>query len=194
MASFTLKGTVKDPAGRPIGNVKVFAIDSDQGFFEDHNDDLLGASWVKPDGSFEISFSDSQFKESIVEGKVDLYFVVRNSRGEEIGRTDPSGGFEADKNIEIVIKSVVKDAIAGEDLYSHNIDRTMAAFAGLGDVATINNSDATRIFSLLDRSINSWVVYTRENEWKRIGYDGPQVPERPRAVEHRHRLEWEAEK
>ena len=46
------------------------AMDSDQQFFEDHNDDLLGSSKSISDGSFEIpidelSFSDSWLRKTL---------------------------------------------------------------------------------------------------------------------------------
>lgn len=41
MGDFTVRGIVTDAAGKAVSNVKVFAFDSDQGLFEDHNDDLL---------------------------------------------------------------------------------------------------------------------------------------------------------
>ncbi|HKU50132.1 MAG TPA: hypothetical protein VJP79_09295 [Nitrososphaera sp.] len=195
---FVVRGTVKDAAGTPVSNVKVFAVDSDQGFFEDHNDDLLGGEWVKPDGSFEISFSSEQFGEAVVEGNVDLYFVVRNSRGEIIARTEPvkgvrSGG-KSDGHFDIVLDALEKKPGPEQDPYLRNMDRTLAAFAGLGDVAAVSNNDFARVFSLLTSSINAWVVYTRDNSWREIGYDGPQVPLRPRDLDHKHHLAWEAQK
>lgn len=185
---------MKDAAGNPINNVKVFALDSDQGLFEDHNDDLLGAEWVKPDGTFQISFSAPQFREAVVEGNVDIYFVVRNSKGEILARTEPKKGLkisEKTEQFEIIVDSLEKTPGAPEDPILHNTDRTMSAFANLGDVAAINNNDFARVFSLLNRSLNAWVVYTRENAWREIGYDGPQVPLRPRDTAHKHRLGWE---
>jgi hypothetical protein len=179
-----------------VGGVKVFAVDSDQGLFEDHNDDLLGAAWTRSDGTFDISFSPDQFGEAL-EGKVDIYFVVRNSKGEEIARFEPDlelspGG--KSESIEIEVKSLGKDAGAVQDPYLRNMDRTLAAFASLGDVAAVTNNDFARVFALLDRSLNAWVVYTRENSWNEIRYDGPQVPARPRDTDHKHELGWEVRK
>lgn len=197
MGNFTVRGTVRDVAGSPVNNVKVFAIDSDQGLFEDHNDDLLGSSWTRPDGTFEISFSSEEFGEAVVEGDVDIYFIVRNPRGKEIARYEPKLDLkpgEISERIEIILDSLEKDHGPEQDPYLRNIDRTLAAFANIGDVASITNNDFVRVFALLNRSINAWVVYTRENSWNEIRYDGPQVPERPRNTNHKHELEWEARK
>jgi hypothetical protein len=197
VADFTVKGIVKDAQGNSINNVKVFALDSDQGLFEDRNDDLLGAEWVKPDGTFEISFSRSQFNEAVVEGKVDIYFVVRNSRGEIVARTVPGDSLQPGTKsglFEITVEALEKNPGLAQDPFLANMDRTMSAFASLGDVATVNTGDFARVFSLLDRSINAWVVYTRDNTWHEIRYDGPQVPMRPRDSLHKHALSWEAQK
>ena len=197
MGDFTVRGIVTDAAGKPVGNVKVFALDSDQGLFEDHNDDLLGSAWTRPDGTFEISFSSEEFGEGLVEGDLDIYFVVRNSKGEAIARFEPEKDLKpGDKSdlFEIKIGLLEKDSGPSEDLYLRNMDRTLAAFASIGDVAAVNNNDFARVFGLLDRSLNAWVVYTRENSWNEIRYDGPQVPSRPKEIMHKHELEWEARK
>lgn len=197
MGDFTVRGIVTDAAGKAMGNVKVFALDSDQGLFEDHNDDLLGSAWTRSDGTFEISFSSAQFGEAVVEGDVDIYFVVRNSKGEAIARFEPEKDLKPGKKsgrFEIKIGSLEKDSGPPEDPYLRNMDRTLAAFASIGDVAAVSNNDFARVFALLNRSLNAWVVYTRENSWNEIRYDGPQVPARPKEIMHKHELEWEARK
>jgi len=200
MTDFTVRGSVKDSGGSPVSGVKVFAMDSDQAFFEDYNDDLLGSTWVGPDGIFEISFSSAQFSEGLAERNPDIYFVVRNSRGEIIYRTETKRGAKLGRgqneipSFAIVLDALEKKPEPATDPYARNIDRTMSAFASLGDVATVNNSDFLRIHSLLNRSIEAWVIYTRENTWDDIGYDGPQVPLHPRASAHKHELEWEVRK
>lgn len=197
MGDFTVRGTVKDASGKPVGNAKVFAIDSDQGLFEDHNDDILGAAWTGSDGNFEISFSSDLFGEAVVEGDVDIYFIVRNSKGEEIARFEPKVELEQGEKsapIEIVVGSIEKGEGPIQDPYLRNMDRTLAAFASIGDVATVTNNDFARVFALLNRSMNAWVVYTRESSWNEIRYDGPQVPSHPRITDHKHELEWEAQK
>jgi hypothetical protein len=58
MSSYLIKGTLKDSEGRPITDVKVQAMDSDQRRFEDRNDDIIDSKWVNNDGTFEISFDN----------------------------------------------------------------------------------------------------------------------------------------
>jgi hypothetical protein len=200
MADFTVRGSVKDSEGAPVRGVKVFAMYSDQAFFEDYNDDLLGSTWVGSDGIFELSFSAAEFTEGLGERNPDIYFVVRNSRGEIIHRTEPKRGAKLEAgqkdipSFDIVLDSLEPQPGTATDPYARNIDRTLSAFGSLGDVATVNNSDFVRIHSLLNRSIDAWVTYTRENTWEDIGYDGPQVPLHPRATPHKHELNWEVAK
>jgi hypothetical protein len=58
MSSYLIKGKLKDSEGRPITDVKVQAMDSDQKWFEDRNDDIIDSKWVNNDGTFEISFDN----------------------------------------------------------------------------------------------------------------------------------------
>jgi hypothetical protein len=194
VANFPIKGLIKDKNNIPINGVKIFAMDSDQQFFEDHNDDLLGAAWVKQDGSFEISFSSAEFSESPFEGKPDIYFVIRNSSGEVIHTTEIHRGIKLNTDnspFEIVLDALEKPNYP-EDRNLPNQDRILSAFGSLGDTASININEIGRTFSLLNSSINAWMIYTQPSTWKEIGYDGPQVPVRPRDEPHKHKLSWEA--
>lgn len=194
MADFAIKGIVRDTTGTPIEGVKVFAMDSDRIFFEDHNDDLLGADWSKTDGTFEITFSSTSFSENLFEGNPDIYLIVRNSKGEIIHTTEFKSGAKLDGNnqppFEIVLDSL-KKTVPVTDPYALNQERITSAFASLGDIATVNISDIARTFSLLNSSITGWIIYTQESTWKEIGYDGPQVPRYSRDISHKHELEWE---
>jgi len=194
VTNFTIKGTVKTRYGDPINGVKVFAMDSDQQFFEDHSDDLLGAAWVKTDGTFEISFTSLEFNENMLEGSPDIYLVIRNSKGEIIHMTETKRGTKLDSPspvFELVLDSLEKLSPSEEPTLP-NQDRITSAFASLGDTTNININEIGRTFSLLNSSINAWTIYTQPSSWKEIGYDGPQVPTHPRSVPHKHELSWEA--
>jgi hypothetical protein len=181
-------------------------MDSDKQFFEDHNDDLLGSTWMKPDGSFEITFDDLTFSDNWLEKSPEIYILIRNETGQIIHQTEILKIEGIDKNkeqIEIPI-TINLDSIDGKigllntssnDIYANNSQRILSAFSSLGDVVTLNNSNAARNFQLLSSSINAWLIYANELSWKRIGYDGPQVPEYPSKLPgHSHRLTWEEEK
>ena len=56
-SDFTVRGMIKSIIDKPITNVIIQVMDSDQEWFDDRSDDILGSTLSKDDGSFEISFS-----------------------------------------------------------------------------------------------------------------------------------------
>jgi hypothetical protein len=200
---YSIKGTIINLRTH-LNNLKIQAMDSDQQFFEDHNDDLLGSTWTKQDGSFEITFDDLTFSDNWLEKSPEIYILIRNENGQIIHKTDILKIESIDKSkeqIEIPI-TINLDSIDNKigllntfgDIYANNSQRILSAFSSLGDVITLNNSNAARNFQLLSSSINAWLIYANELSWKRIGYDGPQVPKYPfKLLGHSHRLNWEEE-
>ena len=202
MIKYLIKGRITDTSGKPINNLNLQAMDSDQGWFEDHNDDLLGSSRTASDGSFEIAFDDSTFTDSWVEKNPEIYLIVRNESGQIVHRTETVKIKSDEKDdgttnipINITLVSIEKKAdLTRTDLYWNN-DRILAAFSSVGDTITLNNSDFERNFRLLISSINAWLIYTNDVIWKNIGYDGPQVPRYPlQSPNHSHKLSWEQRK
>lgn len=206
MTIYSIKGTIIKLGTTHLNNLKIQAMDSDKQFFEDHNDDLLGSTWMKPDGSFEITFDDLTFSDNWLEKSPEIYILIRNETGQIIHQTEILKIEGIDKNkeqIEIPI-TINLDSIDGKiellntssnDIYANNSQRILSAFSSLGDVVTLNNSNAARNFQLLSSSINAWLIYANELSWNRIGYDGPQVPKYPSKLPgHSHRLTWEEEK
>ena len=59
--NYSIRGNIKNTNGNPLKNLMVQAMDSDQEWFDDRSDDILGSTWTKNDGSFEIAFSE-QYK------------------------------------------------------------------------------------------------------------------------------------
>ena len=89
MPTYTIKGIIKDHLNRPLQNLMIQAMDSDQKWYEDHMDDLIDSKWIKKDGTFEISFDKERFNDgSIFERNPDLYIIVRNSLGQIIHQTE----------------------------------------------------------------------------------------------------------
>jgi hypothetical protein len=201
MAAYILKGTVKDYKGKPVGGVKVQAMDSDQKWFEDRNDDIIDSKWVNDDGTFEISFGNQQFQEGgWLERNPDIYLIVRNPLGQIIHMTEIRRGIDASDiqklTFNITLRSLEKLPAQPlpPDPYLSNNERVIAAFGRLSDVSEFQLNDITRIFGLLKSSINAWSLYTTEYMWSTIGYDGPQVPRYPwREQGHTHKLSWEKE-
>jgi hypothetical protein len=199
MIKYLIKGKIIDVNGKPLGNLYSQAIDSDQGFIEDHNDDLLGSSRTAADGSFEIAFDDSTFSDSWLEKRPEIYLIVRNEDGQILQRTE-TVNIKSDKKTNGTINIPVnitldskekKTELPASDLYWNN-QRIISAFSSVGDTITLNNSEFERNFRLLLSSINAWIIYTNEAIWKKIGYDGPQVPRYPWEIpNHSHKLSWE---
>ena len=201
MIKYLIKGKIIDAKGKPINNLNLQAMDSDQDLLEDHNDDLLGSSNTVSDGSFEIAFDDSSFNDSWLEKNPEIYLIVRNENGQIVHRTETVKIKSDEKEdgtvnipINITLDSIEKKTdLTSTDPYWNN-DRILAAFSSVGDTITLNNSDFERNFRLVISSINAWLIYTNDVIWKRIGYDGPQVPRYPLQNKHTHKLSWDQRK
>jgi hypothetical protein len=204
-SSYTIRGSVKYPNGEPVKGIKIQAMDSDQEVFQDHNDDIIAISSVNDsDGTFEITFDSKPFEDGWLEGHPDLYLMVRNALdGRVVYKTEIRKGVKQkspDLVFDITINSVeeeyvdnlVKNNSTLYDPFQGNNDRVIAAFTRLGDVVQLVPGDIHRNFALLVNSINAWNFYTREDMWRKIEYDGPQVPRYPWRVDgHSHKLSWE---
>jgi hypothetical protein len=199
MTKYLVKGKIKDDISAPIADLHLQAMDSDQQLFEDHNDDLLGSSKSTSDGSFEIAIDDSAFKDNWLEKNPEIYLIVRNEHGHVIHRTETIK-FKSDENVDGTITIPANITIDQKqqqiNLPSTNVywnnQRILSAFSSIGDTITLNNSEFQRNFTLLISSINAWLIYTNEVNWRKIGYDGPQVPRFPwRVPNHSHKLAWE---
>lgn len=199
MATYNIKGTIKDHEKKPVRGVKVQAMDSDQKWFEDRNDDIIDNKWVDDNGSFEISFDSEKFQDGgWLEGKPDIYLIVRNSLGQIVYTTEIRRGVDT-SDVQKLTFNITLDSLdksPGQTLppdpYISNNERVIAAFGRLTDVSEFRPDDIIRILRLLQSSINAWSLYTTEYMWRTIGYDGPQVPRYPwREQGHSHKLSWE---
>jgi hypothetical protein len=202
--SYKITGSIKYPNGDPVTGIKIQAIDSDQEVFQDHNDDLIAIVSVNDsDGTFEIIFDSKPFRDGWLEGHPDLYLMVRNALdGQVLYKTEIRKGVKqnsSDLVFNITINSIEEEYVDNRinsnnlhDPFQGNNDRVISAFTRMGDVVQLVPGDIHRNFALLVSSINAWTIYTREDMWRRIKYDGPQVPRYPwRNDGHFHKLSWE---
>jgi hypothetical protein len=203
--SYTIKGSVMFPNGEPAKGIKIQAMDSDQEVFQDHNDDVIAIASVNDsDGKFEITFDSKPFRDGWLEGHPDLYLMVRNALdGQVVYKTEIRKGVKqnsSDLVFDIKINSIEEEYVDSQvnnnstlyDPFQGNNDRVIAAFTRLGDIVQLVPGDIHRNFALLVSAINAWTFYTREDMWRRIEYDGPQVPRYPwRDDGHSHKLSWE---
>ena len=197
MSDYVLTGKVVDSAGKPFNQViYIQAVDSDQELYEDRNDDLVATAKVASgDGSFTISFDKADYQDGWLEGKPDIYLLVRNKAGQLVHRTQIRRGVKPDDTealtFNIVLDSLEKPVDPHPDPYDQNGRRVLAAFAGLGDNIEFRTEDIARNLALLSSSVNAWTQYTREDVWQDIDYDGPQVPRYPWQQSHSHKLGWQ---
>jgi hypothetical protein len=205
--SYTIKGRVKYPSGEPAKGIKIQVMDSDQEVFQDHNDDVIAIIPVnEADGTFEITFDSKPFKDGWLEGHPDIYLMVRNALdGQVVYKSEIRKGVKqnsSDLVFDITINSLEEGYVGIQhnnddnniplyDPFQGNNDRVVAAFTRLGDVIQFVPGDIQRNFALLLSSINGWTFYTREDVWRKIEYDGPQVPRYPWRETHSHKLSWE---
>jgi len=204
--TYSIKGSVKYPIAEPVRGIKIQAMDSDLEVFQDHNDDVIAISSVNDsDGTFEITFDPEPFNDGWLEGHPDLYLIVRNALdGRVVYKTEIRKGAKqnsSDLVFDITLNSIEEEYIDKVvnnnnstlyDPFQGNNDRVVAAFTRLGDVVQLLPGDIHRNFVVLVSSINGWTLYTREDMWRKIGYDGPQVPRYPwRDEGHSHKLSWE---
>jgi len=201
MHDYTITGVVLDINNKPVKNVMIQAMDSDQKWYEDRNEDIIESKWVNEDGTFEIFLDKDKFNDSLFEKKPELYLIVRNSLGQVIHITEPKNEIVKKNNqnrhnaihFEIILSSLEKQIPESpRDPYLANNERVIAAFQRLGDVSEFQLNDISRILRLLITSINAWSLYTTDYTRETIGYDGPQVPRYPwRVPGHSHKLSWE---
>ena len=200
MEGYLIKGKIFDINQSPLNDLKVQVMDSDQEWFEDLNDDLLGSGWSSSDGSFEIIFDDIFYKDNILEREAKIYLIIRNKDGQVIHRTDKFQMKEEEKEKRVMdvgniyLNQEIDIESATSDPYSNNTNRILSAFSSLGDYVSLENTNIQRNLTLLQSSVNAWLIYTSEPVWEQIKYDGPQVPRYPLKVEnHSHKLSWEKE-
>ena len=203
VSDYTIKGVIKDAQGNPIKNIMIQAMDSDQRWYEDRNDDIIGSIRTKEDGTFEIPFDKEKFKDTLLENNPQIFLIIRNSFGQIIHTTEPIKKEVEDTKsdsqkvlyFEITLASTEKENSGiSLDPYLANNERVISAFQKLGDVSEFQLNDISRILRLLNTSINAWSLYTTEYTWDKIGYDGPQVPRYPwRTQDHSHELSWKVE-
>ena len=134
MTNFDVIGKVVDSFDNPLLDVVVQVFDSDQSWYEDKNDDLVGMDRTKHDGTFRISFSDSQFKDNILERNLDLYLIIRDVSGKILHRTEVRKEVSpTDKvllNFDIKLTPPEK---MDPDIYENNITKTIASFSTLSE-------------------------------------------------------------
>lgn len=189
LTSFEVTGKITDASNNPCPGLTIQVFDSDNSWYEDHNDDLVGMDKTKNDGTFKVTFLDYQFKE-FLERNPDLYLVIRRDDGRILQKTEVRREVKAKDNARLNFEvRLAPQEKKDPDIYDENITRTIAAFSSISEKLEVP-SDLRGTALQLFKTINAWALYTREDMWDRIGYDGPQVERYPWRKDHNHKLGW----
>jgi len=137
---YLVSGVIINQDGKPASRLLVQVMESDQGTFEDRNDDLLGSTWTKNDGKFCVDFDDEQFKErfNILERGPDIYLIIRNDLGEIIHTTKVRRDVKhAQKdrltfNISLDSDSLENKVKPNDEPFSDVMNRRINSFASFG--------------------------------------------------------------
>ena len=192
MSDYKVSGLIKNSDGKPVSDIMVQVMESDQGTFEDRNDDLLGSTWIKNNGKFSVGFNEEQFKErfNILERGPDIYLIIRNNLGEVIHTTKVRRDVKNTQktkltfNISLDPNSFENRVKPKDDPFSDVMNRRIGSFSSFGQRADFTD-DLQRTFTLLLGTLNAWVNYNSEFSWRQIGYDGPLVDRYPWRREHK---------
>lgn len=178
---YKLAGRVKDQQGSPLSGLFVEAFDSDLSA-----DDYLGNTLTGPQGEFEIDFDDKMFRKplEILERRPDVYIIVRDPY-RILHRTEIRS--EAKEEF---FDITIKDSKPFDDPYANSFQRMLASFNSVGDTVDISQSDYQRLITQMIRGLASWSYYTRPKVMQSVGYPGPQVPQYPKRMPHKHLLPW----
>jgi hypothetical protein len=151
-------------------------------------DASLGISRTGPDGSFEIVFSSATF-EGWLEREPNLYLEVRDGGGNLVLTTSSKKNHTGRIDFQIELGGVIGDP-GQPDIYSGGIERMIEELKGAGDFADLSRDDVNVVLNLVLRTLGSYALYT-DQLFSLSGYDGIQVPERPRKEDHNHAIRWD---
>ena len=187
---FRIVGHVSDSKGNAIPDLTVQAFDKDLGFLVDP-DDRLGTATTDQNGKFEIAYDESSFKEWF-EGRADVYLIIRDRDGRVLYKTDVRREAKDVETFEIKIPEERRDidATPPVDPYGETLSRLLSSFNRARGTVDLSEVSVEQLIANAGRAVSSWTYYTTEAAWKKIGYDGPQVPRYPRDNSHDHAIPW----
>jgi len=187
VTDYRITGRIRDERNHPAKDYVVQAFDKDLGIYL-HPDDRLGKANTADDGSFEITFNEATFKDWF-ESEPNVYLQVRDEDGRIVVGTQSSKN--ATGRIDFQIKFGKPQTNPLEpDIYANSLERMRAGLQSVGDAVDLSRDDVRSVFELIAGALASWTTY-RDELVRVCGYDGIQVPEQPRRVDHRHVTRWD---
>jgi hypothetical protein len=185
--SYRITGRLRDEGNATQQGYVVQAFDKDRGIYL-HPDDRLGKAKTHEDGSFQIDFTDADFKDWF-ESEPNIYLQVRDETGKVAVTTASNKNATGRVDFQIKLGNPQVNLLE-PDIYAHNLERMTASLRDVGDAIDLSRDDVRNIFELLLGVLGAWTTY-RDNLVRLCGYDGIQVPEQPRKQEHHHITRWD---
>ena len=185
--SYRITGRIRDERGREVEGFVVQGFDKDLGIYL-HPDDRLGKDETKEDGRFQIDFSKAAFKDWF-EQEPNVYLQIRDIGGREIINTTSKKNTTGRMDFQIKLARLHPNPLE-PDLYANGLQRMMSGLRSVGDAIDLSRDDVKNVFELLGGVLGAWTSY-RDEIVRVCGYDGIQVPEQPRRVNHYHVTRWD---
>jgi len=187
VTDYRITGRIRDERNHPAKDYVVQAFDKDLGIYL-HPDDRLGKANTADDGSFEITFNEATFKDWF-ESEPNVYLQVRDEDGRIVVGTQSSKNATGRIDFEIKFGKPQTNPLE-PDIYANSLERMRAGLQSVGDAVDLSRDDVRSVFELIAGALASWTTY-RDELVRVCGYDGIQVPEQPRRVDHRHVTRWD---
>ena len=184
---YRISGRIRDENNHSVMGCIVQAFDKDPSIYL-HQDDMLGEAKTDEYGAFEISFDKDAFEDWFETGP-EVYLIVKGQDGKFLIRTPEKENITKKMDFQIKLGKNVANPLE-PNLYANNFPRMISAFNTLFSLESLSGSDASTVVEVLFRAINSWVLY-RDDLARYAGYDGIQVPLRPRREKHNHVTRWD---
>jgi hypothetical protein len=187
VTNYRITGSVRDERNQLAEGYVVQAFDKDLGIYL-HPDDRLGKANTAADGSFEITFDEAAFKDWF-ESEPNVYLQARNGDGRIVIGTQSSKNTTGRIDFQIKLGKPPTNPLE-PDIYANSLERMRAGLQNVGDAVDLSRDDVRSVFELMAGALASWTAY-RDELVRVCGYDGIQVPEQPRRVDHRHVTRWD---
>ncbi len=187
MNNYRITGRIRDERNQPAKGFVVQVFDKDLGIYI-HPDDRLGKANVADDGTFEITFNEATFKDWF-ENDPNVYLQVRDGEGRIVIGTQSCKNTTGSIDFQIKLGKPLTNPLE-PDIYANSLERMRAGLQSVGDAVDLSRDDVRSVFELMAGALASWTAY-RDELVRNCGYDGIQVPEQPRRVDHRHVTRWD---
>ncbi len=185
--SYRISGRLRDEHSQAVEGYTVQAFDKDLGVYL-HPDDRLGKDKTRKDGEFAFEFTDAAFKDWF-EQSPQVYLQMRDADGRVVVTTTPKENKSGVIDFQIKLSKPRSNPLE-PDLYAQGLERMRAALQNVGDAVDTSRDDVGNLLQLFVGVIGAWTGF-RDEIVRVCGYDGIQVPEQPRRVEHSHVTRWD---